>query len=112
HGQLLRDGKTVVIDNLLSDPRATGYPAHHPTMRSFLGTPIRAGGRVIGELYLADKRDGQRFDNADVEIVEALAAAAGVAYRNARLLQIEQQSAAHAQAMLDLSAQGNLDEMV
>ncbi|MGH3258923.1 MAG: GAF domain-containing sensor histidine kinase [Streptosporangiaceae bacterium] len=112
HGQLLREGKTVVIDDLLSDPRTTGYPAHHPAMRSFLGTPIRAGARVIGELYLADKRNGRRFDHADVEIIEALAAAAGVAYRNARLLQIEQQSAAHAQAMLDLRANGHLDEMM
>ncbi len=112
HGQLLREGKTVVIDNLLSDPRITGYPSHHPVMLSFLGTPIRAGARVIGELYLADKRNGRRFDNADVEIIEALAAVAGVAYRNARLLQIEQQSAAHAQAMLDLRAKGYLDEMV
>ncbi|MGH3282202.1 MAG: GAF domain-containing protein, partial [Trebonia sp.] len=112
HGQLLRDGKTVVIDDLLSDPRTTGYPAHHPAMRSFLGTPIRVGARVIGELYLADKCNGRRFDNADVEIIEALAAIAGVAYRNARLLQIEQQSAAHAQALLDLREKGNLDEMV
>lgn len=112
HGQLLREGKTVVIDDLPSDPRTTGYPAHHPAMRSFLGTPIRAGAQVIGELYLADKRDARRFDNADVEIIEALAAAAGVAYRNARLLQVEQQSAAHAQALLDLRAEGNLDEMV
>lgn len=112
HGQLLREGKTVVIDNLPSDPRTTCYPPHHPAMRSFLGTPIRAGARVIGELYLADKRNGRPFGNADVEIIEALAAAAGVAYRNARLLQIEQESAAHAQAMLDLSAQGYLDEMV
>ncbi|MGH3250873.1 MAG: GAF domain-containing sensor histidine kinase [Trebonia sp.] len=112
HGQLLREGKTVVIDNLLFDPRTTGYPAQHPAMRNFLGTPIRAGARVIGELYLADKRNGRRFNNADVEIIEALAAAAGMAYRNARLLQIEQQSAAHAQAMLDLGAKGQLDELV
>ncbi len=112
HGQLLHEGKTVVIDDLQSDPRATGYPVHHPVMSSFLGTPIRAGGRVIGELYLADKCDGRGFNDADVEIIEALAAAAGVAYRNARLLQVEQQSAAQAHAMLDLRAEGHLDELV
>lgn len=112
HGQLLREGKTVVIDDLQSDPRATGYPPHHPVMVTFLGTPIRVGARVIGELYLADKRDGRPFDNADVEVIEALAAAAGVAYRNAHLLQMEQRSAAHAQAMLDLRGKGDLDEML
>lgn len=112
HGELLRDGKTVVIDNMLSHPRATGYPPHHPLMLSFLGTPIRVGARVIGELYLADKRNGQPFNTADVEVIEALAAAAGVAYRNARLLQMERQSAAHAQSMLELHGTGHLDEVV
>lgn len=112
HGHLLNEGRTVVIDDLLSDPRTTGYPPNHPVMRSFLGTPVRAGTRVIGELYLADKRKGRRFADADIEIVEGLAAVAGVAYRNARLLYIEQQSAAHAQAMLDLHAKGYLDEML
>src|SRR5699024_1225922 len=65
HGQLLREGKTVIIDDLLTDPRTTQYPSHHPAMRSFLGTPIRSGTRVIGELYLADKTDRQPFDATD-----------------------------------------------
>lgn len=112
HGQLLREGRTVVIDDLLADPRTTGYPRHHPIMRSFLGTPIRVGARVIGELYLSDKRDGLPFDHADVEVIEALAASAGVAYRNARLVQVEQQAAAHARAMLGLRERGQFDEMV
>lgn len=110
HGQLLREGHTVVIDNLLVDPRATGYPQFHPVMRSFLGTPIKVGGRVVGELYLADKRGEDGFDRSDVEIIEALAAAAGVAYRNATLVQVEQQSAARAWALLDMHDHGQRDE--
>lgn len=112
HGQLLHEGKTVVINDMLTDSRATGYPRHHPMMRSFLGTPIRVGARVIGELYLADKTDGNPFDAADAELIEALAATAGVAYRNNRLLQVEQQSAAHARAMSELHTRGDLDEMM
>ncbi len=112
HGQMLRDDKTVVIGDLLTDPRATGYPRFHPVMRSFLGTPIRAGQRVIGELYLADKCDDQPFDDTDVEIVEALAATAGLAYRNARLMQVGQESADHARILLDLRGKGHLDEVV
>lgn len=112
HGQLLHEGKTVVIDNLLADERATGYPHHHPLMRTFLGTPIRVGARVIGELYLADKQDCRPFDDADVEIIEALAASAGVAYRNARLMQIEHRSAEHAREMLGMHERGDLDEML
>jgi signal transduction histidine kinase len=81
-------------------------------MRTFLGTPIRVGSRVIGELYLADKRDGQSFDRADVEMIEALASCAGVAYRNTRLLQTERESATRAQTLLELREQGQLDELV
>lgn len=110
HGQLLREGRTVVINDLLADSRATGYPPFHPVMRTFLGTPIRVGNRVVGELYLADKKGGNGFDDSDVEIVEALAAAAAVAYRNATVVRMEQQSAARAWALLGLHDHGHLDE--
>jgi signal transduction histidine kinase len=112
HGQLLREGRTVLIDDLSADPRSTGFPAFHPVMTRFLGTPIRAGNRVIGELYLADKRSGEPFDRADAEIIEALASCAGVAYCNTRLLQVERESASHAQSLLSLGEQGQLDELV
>lgn len=112
HGQLLRDGSTVVIDDLDTDSRTTGFPQFHPLMQRFLGTPIRAGKRVIGELYLADKGNGEPFDQADVEIIEALASCAGVAYCNTRLLQVERQSAMHAQSLLALEEHGQLDELV
>lgn len=112
HGQLLREGKTAVIDDLGADPRTTGFPQFHPVMRTFLGTPIRVGSQVIGELYLADKWAGEFFNQADVEIIEALAACAGVAYRNARLLRVERQSAMQARALLDLRSHDQLDELV
>lgn len=112
HGQLLSEGTTVVIDELSEDPRTTGFPEFHPVMRRFLGTPIRAGSQVIGELYLADKRNDEPFDQADQEIIEALASCAGVAYRNARLLQEERESATHAQSLLALGEHGQLDEMM
>lgn len=112
HGQLLREGRTVVIDDLNADRRTTGFPQFHPVMRRFLGTPIRAGDQVIGELYLADKRNGEPFDQADIEIIEALASCAGVAYCNTRLLQVERQSATQAQSLLALGEQGQLDELV
>ncbi|HET7173332.1 MAG TPA: GAF domain-containing sensor histidine kinase [Nocardioidaceae bacterium] len=112
HGQLLREGRTVVINDLPNDSRMTGYPKFHPVMRTFLGVPIRAGGRAIGELYLADKRKGRPFNGADVEMIESLAACAGVAYRNARLLQMEHRSAAHAISLLELGEHGQVDEVV
>jgi signal transduction histidine kinase len=54
-------------------------------MRSFLGVPVRVGGEVFGNLYLAEKRDAEEFSAGDEQIVVALAAAAGVAIEKARL---------------------------
>jgi signal transduction histidine kinase len=43
-------------------------------------------GEVFGNLYLTDKRTGPTFTDTDEELAIALAAAAGVAIENARLL--------------------------
>ena len=53
-------------------------------MDTFLGVPVRVRDEVFGNLYLAEKRGGD-FTADDEELVQALAAAAGVAIENARL---------------------------
>ena len=53
-------------------------------MRGFLGVPIRVRDEVFGNLYLT-RDDGEVFTEQDEEIVQALAANAGVAIENARL---------------------------
>jgi len=53
-------------------------------MRGFLGVPIRVREEVFGNLYLT-RNDGEAFTAQDEEIVEALAATAGIAIENARL---------------------------
>ena len=55
-------------------------------MRSFLGVPIRVRDEVFGNLYLTDKSTAEAFTAIDEELVVGLAAAAGVAIENARLL--------------------------
>ena len=53
-------------------------------MRAFLGVPIRVRDEVFGNLYLT-RNDGETFSEQDEEVVQALAANAGVAIENARL---------------------------
>ena len=53
-------------------------------MRGFLGVPIRVRDEVFGNLYLT-RNDGEAFTAQDEDIVEALAATAGIAIENARL---------------------------
>jgi signal transduction histidine kinase len=59
------------------EPHFFGFPPGHPPMRSFLGVPIFVRGVVYGDLYLAEKEDGE-FTEADEEIVTLLAAQTGI----------------------------------
>ncbi|MGH3431391.1 MAG: GAF domain-containing protein [Thermocrispum sp.] len=73
------------LDDLSQHPRSAGLPAGHPPMRTFLGVPIRIRGQVYGNLYLAERAGGEPFTEDDEVVVQALAAAAGIAVENARL---------------------------
>lgn len=86
-GLLIDDPKPLRLDNIADHPASVGFPPNHPVMRTFLGVPIRITDRVFGNLYLAEKANGQRFSDDDEVLVQALAAAAGVAIENARLYQ-------------------------
>ena len=54
-------------------------------MRSFLGVPVVARGRVIGAVYLTEKLDGGSFTDEDERLIGLLAAHAAIAIENARL---------------------------
>ena len=84
-GVIIREGQPQRLDDVSTHPAFTGFPAHHPPMRSFLGVPILVRGQVFGRLYLTEKIGGHGFTAADQSLVQALAAAAGVAVDNARL---------------------------
>ncbi|WP_354641650.1 GAF domain-containing protein [Kitasatospora camelliae] len=84
-GALIENPEPLRLADLGADPRSSGFPPHHPPMRSFLGEPIRVRGEVFGNLYLTEKKGGGGFTPEDEQVVHALAAAAGVAIENARL---------------------------
>ncbi|GEM_PF-1282685 len=71
---LLDRDDPVRSDNVTHHPRFTGFPPNHPVVRSFLGAPLRARGRLIGALYFADKRGGEPFSEQDESFVHQLAA--------------------------------------
>ena len=85
-GRLITDPRPLRLAELSSHPASVGIPAGHPPMRSFLGVPIRAHGRVFGNLYLTEKGDGA-FSEEDEALLSALAGAAGIAIENARSFQ-------------------------
>lgn len=84
-GALIKDARPVRLRRLQDDPRSGGFPPNHPPMTSFLGVPVTVRGRVYGNLYLTEKREGPEFSDADERAVVTLAAQAGIAIENARL---------------------------
>ena len=83
-GILLREGRSLRLDNAQDHPAFSGYPAHHPPIRSFLGIPIQSGGQIFGDLYLANKLGGEGFTGEDQNLIEMLAAHAAVVVQNLR----------------------------
>ncbi|KQT94222.1 diguanylate cyclase [Marmoricola sp. Leaf446] len=84
-GLLIDRPQPLRLREIAEHPVSFGFPPGHPPMSSFLGVPIRIGGRVFGNLYLTEKVGKGDFTQADEDLVVALAAAAGVAVENARL---------------------------
>jgi len=84
-GEMLRSGRSIRLLNLRSHPSAAGFPPGHPEMTSFLGVPIAAYGKSLGQLYLTDKEGGAEFTPQDQRLIEMLAAHAAAAIENAQL---------------------------
>ncbi|EID09613.1 GAF domain-containing sensor histidine kinase [Mycolicibacterium phlei] len=84
-GVLIDDPKPIRLENISYHPSSVGFPQNHPPMKTFLGVPVRIRDSVFGNLYLTEKRDGLPFSEDDEVLVQALAAAAGIAIENARL---------------------------
>ena len=84
-GVLIREPAVLRVPEIGLDPRSAGFPPNHPAMGSFLGAPIRAHGRVFGNLYLTDKQGASEFTDDDEAAVLVLATQAGVAIANAQL---------------------------
>jgi two-component system, NarL family, sensor histidine kinase DevS len=86
-GQLILDPRPLRLAELSTHEASVGFPPHHPPMRSFLGVPVRVRDSVFGNLYLTEKRVGGEFTADDEVVLEALAAAAGIAVQNAYLFE-------------------------
>lgn len=100
-GEAIVAGGPVRSTDIGGDPRAAGFPPHHPPMRTFLGVPLAGGGRRWGNLYLTDKAGGLPFSAHDEHLVVALAAFAAAAIESAELVAAERERAA---AIAELAA--------
>ncbi len=104
-GLLLDDPRSIRLEDIGKHPASVGFPPNHPPMHTFLGVPIRIRDEIFGNLYLTEKAGGQPFSDNDQVLVEALAAAAGIAIDNARIYQQAQTRQAWIESTRDIATQ-------
>ena len=88
-GWVLNSQQAVIVDDTARDKRHAGsYPASVGyTTESMICAPLIDRGQAFGVLQILNKRDGERFDDSDKELLLALAAQSAVAVRNSQLYQ-------------------------
>ncbi|GAA4542189.1 sensor histidine kinase [Pseudonocardia xishanensis] len=90
-GQLIVEPEPLRLADLTAHPASVGFPPNHPPMHSFVGVPVRVREAVYGNLYLTEKLGGGEFTADDEVVLQALAAAAGIAVQNADLFEQSRQ---------------------
>ncbi|MET9230102.1 GAF domain-containing protein [Lentzea sp. NPDC003310] len=104
-GLLIKDPRAIRLHDLSEHAASVGFPANHPPMHSFLGVPVRVRDEVFGNLYMTEKKGGGDFTADDEVVLEALAAAAGVAVENARLFERSRMRERWLEATAEINAQ-------
>ena len=85
-GVLFDDPRPFRVEDISKHPKARGFPKHHPLMTSFLAVPIQDKGRLVGGLYLTERKDARGFSKEDEALAVMIAKHAASALENARLL--------------------------
>jgi signal transduction histidine kinase len=84
-GLIIRENRSYRIPDIAAHTESYGFPPNHPSMGSFLGVPATVRGKVVGRLYLTNKRGAAEFSADDQALVETFAQHAAIAIDNARL---------------------------
>ena len=90
-GQVAKVGEPLLVKNLEKDarfkrPGRAGYKTN-----SFVILPLKAAGRIVGVLNVADKITGELYDEEDLELLRSLATQATVALERSELFERSQE---------------------
>jgi adenylate cyclase len=85
-GWIIQNEEAVIVNDVQSDPRFfPGADARTGlATRTLIGAPVKVRGKVIGVLEVINKRDGAPFDEADLQLAQAVADHAALAIESAR----------------------------
>ncbi len=92
-GNIFRDDKTIILNDVTRDPRHYGAVGEQIDFqpRSLLGVPMRIKERGVGVLEALNKRDGE-FSPDDEKLLGVVASHAAIAIHNAQLIRALQKA--------------------
>jgi HD-GYP domain-containing protein (c-di-GMP phosphodiesterase class II) len=85
---VLERGRPLIVNDVHAH-----YGLRNGSIRNLLSAPMRARDRVVGIIHVYDKAIGEGFSSEDQKLLAAIAAQAGVAIDNSRLVEKERQKA-------------------
>ena len=100
-GYVAETGRSLYLPDASKFEQAVQILGTPEVDESILAVPLRYGDHVTGTIVLS-KLGIDRFDQDDTRLLEVLASNAAVALENARLLQVERESAATSGALLEM----------
>jgi PAS domain S-box-containing protein len=109
-GALIKEGKVIRLEDLTKDPRHTGFPPHHPPMKTLLAVPIAGQDKVYGCLYLTEKEGGRAFTEEDASLALSFASSLALGLDNLRLQERTREAEARYRDLYEHAPDG-LDEV-
>jgi GAF domain-containing protein len=70
-GLLITEPRPIRLHDLRDHADSFGFPEGHPSMKSFLGVPVRVRDQVFGNLYLTEKHGDGDFTVEDEQAMQA-----------------------------------------
>lgn len=89
NGKAFSERRTLVVNDVLSDPAADHEVAQEAGLRQAVVAPLQFAEQPLGTIAVHNPRR-DTFDSEDAELVTALAAQAAIAIRNAQLFETEE----------------------
>lgn len=85
--------ESLLVDDIETDTRFRKKNDPKYSSPSFISLPVRSGGKLIAILNLADKEEGEHFQQNDIDLATIMVKEAGFAIANARAyFEIKQQA--------------------
>ena len=74
-GLVIKENRSIRLEDLTQHPESHGFPPNHPPMKSLLAVPIAHRGEAFGRIYLSEKRSGEPFTEDDQALAHGFSGA-------------------------------------